>query len=559
MATETIIIDRFAFDGSYVAINGQLYSIPFDVPFSASDMVKEVLTNAGVPYRLATAIDQGNGIATGKIIIPIKYKGDVLIGINASLTTLTKGVGFVPDAATLEVLQRSHIPYENELTNFPQRLVPGDANTMYILALNARFTVFCHRFVRNVGAAADSLNIGVNYQPWRYAGTVEMPNMATDPTAAFSGSPPAGCFVYSNDNGAYNYAFRISNKFMGSYHGGETLVGSYSIKCDGVEVDPTVLTTGSQFVLKYSSTITDGTATVTITDFTITIRNDGGVSQSFPAGGISSASTFQNCWVGMAIASSLNWNEAGVSLMDGAEFMIPTHPEIINRTYLSPTASIHATKVRFRNTTNGRSMRIQSTGVTAGNFRRTYIIQDTSTPRAKLYFERLNTVALGSLTAMQFDFYFDLAAAGATTFTNLLTNPGFTASLTPWLTTGVAPVWNAASGGVMRATRDAAQDNRGFQGFSCAVGNVILVGADTSTSAGNLPSVGLTNNVNGSTSTPTPALAPVQASEALISRISSLAIATATTQYMMCVMGPGTAGQTTDFDNAEAIIVAAAA
>lgn len=416
-----------------------------------------------------------------------------------------------------------------------QKIVVDTADSFYVVASNLRGTAFAHYFIRNVGGSAGT-DTGAPYQPWRYSGTAEIASFATSPT-------DAGRLTYSNDIGAFDYAFQASGKYMGNYHGGE-VINTETIKIDGVDVSATVNSAiGKRFELSHTSTITSGTNIVTTT-LSVTVNGDG--SLNFEAGPITSAQSFTQVFVGMIIGTGL-FDEIAVRLQGGSNDIAV--PVANGTTYLG-----NVTGFTMRSAANGRKIAVTSNVIGNAKYRRTKIVRDDLLNRSKFYYE-YTTGALGTLSAISWTMDFQTGAAGATGFAaNLLTNPNFDTNLAGWTAThnpsGIA--WNA---GAARFTRSATLEGRLIQGVATEIGGVYLLSAkDTSSNGQGYSYLGLTSNSNGSTASPAPALAPNIPNEAGF--MGHLVIATQATSYAMAVQTLGTAGQTTDFDNMSLIKLA---
>ncbi|EJN11849.1 hypothetical protein PMI42_04864 [Bradyrhizobium sp. YR681] len=442
------------------------------------------------------------------------------------------------------------------------RVVADTTNSFYVMARSLRGTAFAYHFIRNSGGNT-ATDLGGSWPNWRYAGCAEFLSVSLAPT----GTPLR---TFSNDTGAQDYAFVLptsSVKFAGSYHGvgaGGSLTAE-TLTIDGQAFDPTSsAAVGSQVILTHSVSITDGSSTVTVTGFTVTIDASGIV---FNPGTISSSAVLSTAFVGMAIATG-SFDEGTLTLTSGTtEYKTPisTGTTTYGRTYMQK-----ANMVSLRKTSDGLTVRVSHGGTALAGYRRTSVVRDTVLNRAKLYFDFGNSGgAFGSLSGFTWSQSYELGAAGATSFAaNLITNGAFAANINNWTTTSGSVAWNAA--GVMRHSRSATgTDDRSLQAITTVVGAPYLLAAEnTYTPVGpgnagtyvNPGSIALGSASNGSLITPAPAYAKVAFDQNGYN--AHVVIPTQTTQYPMLILeAQGAAntlvGDTSDFDNVSMFALAA--
>lgn len=411
-----------------------------------------------------------------------------------------------------------------------QRIAPDGANAFHLVARNDRGTAFAHRFARNVGGS-DPVDTGAPWSAWRYVGTAEIAGFDASPT------DPAR-FVYSDDLGAQDYAFQLSANglYAGSYHGGTTL-NAEGVHLDGVAIDPTVPANGSQLVVRHGATITSGGNVITL-EFTVTVRSFDG-TLAFHCAAASSGAVMSRVFIGMVIGNG-PYDEAKVRLHGGATDLAVPVP--IGTTYLGGVRG-----ATMRRADTGRAIRVVANMAQSPTFRRAKIVRTPQ--RAKLYFEGATGV-MGTKVNLVWSLAFDRGTPGVTGVgagPNLLANGDFVGGLAGWTSTHVSTGGGIAAGtGNARMIRGTSGDNRLIQGVATGVGAVYLLSGEDTTSGGAAGSLGLTSAVNGSTATPPPAYAPVMGEAGYTAH---LVVATQPTSYAMLVQFPGTAGQTTDFDN----------
>jgi hypothetical protein len=434
------------------------------------------------------------------------------------------------------------------------RIVPDTSNSFYVMARNTRGTAFAYHFIRNVGGNS-ATDQGGSWPNWRYAGNAEFPNILSAPTGA-------AIRTFSNDTGAQDYAFVLptsAGKFSGSYHGvgASGSLTAESLTIGGVSFDPTSsVASGSQVVLTHSVSISDGSSTVTVTGFTVTINANG---IFFDLGTVASIAALSTAYIGMAIATGA-YDEGTFTLANGGtEYKTPvsTGTTTYGRTYLQK-----ANMVSLRKTSDGLTVRMTTNAPAIAGYRRTSIVRDTTIGRSKLYFDFGNSAgAFGSVTGVSWSQTYELGTAGTTTFAaNMITNGAFSSNIAGWTTnqnpSGAA--WNA--GGFLRMTRGASGvDTRSIQAVTTVIGAPYLLCAEnvyTPAVAGsylNPGSLGLTNNSNGSTSTPAPAYLPISYDQNGYN--AHVVIPTTTTQYAMVALpadtasGSDTTSDTSDWDN----------
>lgn len=408
-----------------------------------------------------------------------------------------------------------------------QRIVPDGSNAFYVIARNDRGTTFAHRFLRNQGGS-DGTDTGAPWPNWRYVGTAELPGFDSAPT------DPAR-FVYSDDIGAQDYAMKASANglYMGSYHGGAAL-DSEVARMDGEPVDPLFAASGSRFSLTHNVTLTSGASILKLT-FEVSVSPSDG-SLTFAVLSSSSTAAFSNIFLGMGLVNGANYDSADIILTGGTqEFTMPIG---VGVTYLGQARSM-----RLRDSATGRAILVRTNAPSQASYRRGYIVR-TGT-RTKWYAEGA-TGAFATKAGIVWTVRFETGSAAVTVpGPNLLTNGSFASDLGGWTATmtGGSVDWTA---GKLRATRGTSLDNRISQPVETDIGGIYLLSGEMTTTAGLLSALGLTNSAM-STSSPAPAYAPVAAT--IDGYAAHLVIATATTSYAMMVQSPGTAGQTTDFDN----------
>ncbi|EJN12422.1 hypothetical protein PMI42_04216 [Bradyrhizobium sp. YR681] len=436
------------------------------------------------------------------------------------------------------------------------RVVADTPNSFYVMSQNVRGTAFAYHFIRNVGGNS-ATDLAGSWPNWRYAGCAEFPS-------SLMPSRATPLRTFSNDIGAQDYAFVLPTsvgKFAGSYHGvgaGGSLTAE-SLTIDGQAFDPISSgAIGSEIVLAHSVSITDGTSTVTVTGFKVTINASG---IFFDPGTISSAAALPTAYIGMGIATG-TFDEGTFTLSSGGtEYKVPISvgSTTYGRIYLQK-----ANMVSLRRTSDGATVRFTTNAPTISGYRRTSVVRDANLDRSKFYFDfGSSNAAFGSVTGIAWSQTCELGATNATAFAaNLITNGTFSSDVTGWTAThgGGNIAWNPANGGVLRQTRHAAAIDAGaVQAVPTTIGVPYLLAAETSyapTVEGsylNPCSMGLSNAAGGSTSNPTPAYPPVAFDRNGYN--AHIVIPTATTQYAMLLMRAGVAsGQdaiidTCDWDN----------
>jgi hypothetical protein len=423
----------------------------------------------------------------------------------------------------------------------PVRVVADTANSFYVMSQNVRGTAFAYHFIRNVGGNS-ATDLAGSWPNWRYAGCAEFPSSPMPPTAT-----PLRTF--SNDIGAQDYAFVLptsAGKFAGSYHGvgaGGSLTAE-SLTIDGRAFDPTSRgAIGSQIILTHSVSVTDGTSTVTVTGFKVTINASG---IFFDPGTISSTAVLPTAFIGMGIATG-TFDEGTFTLATGGgvyKAPISVGATTYGRTYLQK-----ANMVSLRRTSDGATVRFTTNAPTIAGYRRTSVVRDATLDRSKFYFDFGNADGpFGSVTGIAWSQIYELGAAGATKFAaNLIRNGTFGSNVNGWTVprTGGSIAWNATNGGVLRQTRGATTaEARAIQAVTTTVGVPYLLAAENGfmpTVAGtssNPGSLGLTNAASGSTTTPAPAYSPVAFDRNGYN--AHVVIPTATTEYAMLLMRTGT-------------------
>jgi hypothetical protein len=425
-----------------------------------------------------------------------------------------------------------------------QKIVSDTANSFYVMATNTRGTAFAHHFIRNVGGSGTS-DVGTPWQPWRISGTAEFPSVSSNPV---SDTP---IYTYNNDTGAQNYAVTLpSGKFGGSYHGGET-VNAMTVAINGLAVDPTTGPyTGSRVTLAYTSTVTDGSSTYTM-DFALAVNSDGSVSQTINS--ISSTASFGRWFTGMAIGQG-TYDEAWVNLygttLAGTQYKVPIS---VGTTTYGRTYLLLSDQIVMRKSADGRRVRIASNAPAQAAYRRTSIVMEPSLTRTKLYYE-MNTGVPGTIRGISWTMYFDVGAAGTTTFnSNIVTNGTFATDISGWTSThnpsGVS--WNA---GALRQVRGGAGvDTRTIQGEVVVTTAPFMVSGEmtyTPIVAGtfvNPGSLGVTNSSNGSLTSAdlTPIAFDQNGYEA------ALVIPSSTTRYVMMLLTAQGATNTSSGDIAD--------
>ncbi|WP_441237725.1 hypothetical protein [Bradyrhizobium sp. 930_D9_N1_4] len=436
------------------------------------------------------------------------------------------------------------------------RVVADTANSFYVMARNTCGTGFAYHFIRNVGGNSKT-DLGGSWPNWRYAGTAEFLSSVMAPT----GTPLR---TFSSDIGAQDYAFVLPtsmDRFAGSYHGvGATgSLTAESLTIDGRAFDPASSdATGDQIVLTHSVSITDGSSTVTVTGFTVTINASG---ISFNPGTISSTAVLSTAYVGMGIATG-TYDEGTFTLTGGgSEYKTPisTGTTSYGRTFIQK-----ANMVSLRKTSDGLTVRFNHGGTDFAGYRRTSVVRDVTLNRSKFYFDFGHSGgAFGSLSGFTWSQTFELGAAGATSFAaNMISNGTFSENITGWtiIDAGTSTVPTAANVGVLRQTRGATPaDARAIQAVTTVVGAPYLISAEnnyTPTVAGtylNPGSLGLTNDINGNASSPTAAYAPIQFDRNGYN--AHVVIPTAAAQYVMLLLptdtasGNDTTGDTSDWSN----------
>ncbi|MGT2435840.1 hypothetical protein ACU4GH_08195 [Bradyrhizobium betae] len=421
-------------------------------------------------------------------------------------------------------------------------MVADTANSFYVMTQNARGTAFAYHFIRNMGGNS-ATDLAGSWPNWRYAGCAEFPSSRTPPTAT-------PLRIFSNDIGAQDYAFVLptsAGKFAGSYHGvgANGSLTAESLTIDGEALDPiSIGAIGTEVVLTHSVLITDGTSTVTVTGFKVTINASG---IFFDSGTISSATALTTAYIGMGIATG-TFDEGTFTLSSGGtEYKVPISvgSTTYGRIYLQK-----ANMVSLRRTSDGATVRFTTNAPTIAGYRRTSVVRDATLDRSKFYFDFGSANrAFGSVTGIAWSQTCELGATDATAFAaDLITNGTFSSDVTGWTAThsGSSIAWNAANGGVLRQTRRTASIDAGtVQAVSTTIGVPYLLAAETSytpTVAGsylNPCALGLTNTAGGSTSSPTQAYPPVAFDR--YGYNAHIVIPTATTQYAMLLILAGVA------------------
>lgn len=451
--------------------------------------------------------------------------------------------------------------YVNRATSYGAsrtiRTIPIDANTFWAVVSSAA-GVIAHRFVRNSGGTTAGQDAGAtiaSWEPWRHVSALVLSGANDNPAS----DTPLYAYTTSAETGAQNYAFQRTGAtaYCGSYHGGETLTGAMTVAMDGVAFDPTAgAQRGNSLTISYSSSCTDGTITVTLTNLVITVA---GATIGYALGSASiSGGTLGRAYIGTFIASNDVWTETGIRLEGGAGslIMLPNETNGTGNTYLNLSY-----EVRLRNPVTGRYIHMASNFTSAGGLKRAQCIRDAA--RSKAYFD-MGAGTFGTKTNLAWSVTYGIEAAGATTFgANLLTNPAFTTDLTGWTVNTQVQTGGSItqSGGAMRFTRGTAGASRAHQPISTPLVSgargVFLIAADETTSAGSRGSIGLTSVAGGGVSGA--AYAPVANERP---RNAHVVIPNADTSYFMALNDFTTgdvSGQTMDWDNAEMIKLAAAA
>lgn len=368
------------------------------------------------------------------------------------------------------------------------RLVPSSANIFYLVTRGSDGVVRGIRFQRNSGAAADSVNLGVQWPEWRVTGETILASMTSDPT-----SPQT---TFTDDGGAQDVvAVNGSGKYFGSVHGlgAGGALNSETLLINGVTADPTVARYGNSFELTNSTTATDGTSTIT-RSLTTTINVNGGLHYKLNSISITSMAA---AYVGMAIGSGTDFTEDDLKL--GTAWNTAPLGSGACYGYLDGV-NAH----RMRDPLTGRYISIVGAMKGLAGFSRSEVSKIAGT-RTKAYLSLFTSVA--ALANAEWDLDWGIMATGSISpGSNLLPNTDWT---TGWVAVANAGGVNGVSAGVLTMTASGGtSDTRYHRAIpGCVSGSYYMEVVDAATTGqyGITSLLSASSNINGSRNTPVPA------------------------------------------------------
>jgi hypothetical protein len=331
--------------------------------------------------------------------------------------------------------------------------------------------------VDNLGDPSTPANsLGSQYPGWRYIGTRKLPG--------YSLSPDDYSVLFSDDVGAQGGVVAISSLFGLQYHGlGDGGSASNALDLDGSPASFTEASSGSLYTMSVDETaVWAGAQTADLTLETA-FNDDGSVSTTLDLATDASAT---NVYIGMTIATAEDGSDfsEGRILLGEAERAFPIYP---GRTFLGPETG----DITLRSPDDGREVRRVSNADEKSGFKESWIARTAQ--RSKLYDQVNNGVI--SVSDVTKTVSFDVTAAGATSFGNLVTNGDFSDGLTNVNRTGIAGNTSVVSG-QLRMVKHATSDVRANMPFACTIGKRYMAIEQGVQLAGGLELyVGL--NVNG--------------------------------------------------------------
>lgn len=408
------------------------------------------------------------------------------------------------------------------------RLVPGDANTFYLVTY-ANGLARSVRFQRNLGGGTGN-DLGGKWPEWRATGE----GLLTGP----NDDPSAPAVWIANDPGAQDVVGNSGAKFIGSFHGLGTGGGlnSETVKIDGVAVDPTAgAKSGATFELRNATTATDGTNTL-IRDLSVTINPAGGLH--FKVNSISASAGIAYIYLGMGIATGAAYTEMDVKLA-AAWNSIPLGAN-------DADARLNGTNaVRFRNPTTGHFLALTGALAAVAGYARAEVRKEAANNRSKSYLSRFT--AYGSLAAVEWDLDWGLGSTGAVSpGANMLQDPSFAAN---WIaTSGPAP---SVSAGVATITQQATGTAVRFHHpqNGCASGSWYADSVDVGGSSPTILTIHAGSNVNGSNSSPGPAFSKPAAGAGRQIQVFQATQADPNQRFLFDVAGAGAGGATVTLTN----------
>lgn len=330
------------------------------------------------------------------------------------------------------------------------RTAPDTADNFYVIARNVDGSADAIRLRRNVGGAG-AADLGSQWLEWRVAGRARL--------ASFASNPASPSVTFTDDTGAQDIVGFNGTKYMGSYHGlgAGGARNSETMTLDGTAFDPTTARSGSTFVLRNSTTATDGTNSF-IRDLTTTIGANGGVH--YKINSISTVGTVSLIYLGMLIGTGA-YDEADIQVVtDGPWLPVPalgTSQDVFGRIF----SQVVLKGIRLRDTTTGRAVSLVGSAISGlASYVQTELLRVTSeVDRLKGYFGRFTDVS--ALANAEWETNAAIVATGTQVVAaNQFTNGDFgTGDFTGWTrqTGAVAPT---VVGGAMRQVREVAANHR---------------------------------------------------------------------------------------------------
>lgn len=416
------------------------------------------------------------------------------------------------------------------------RSVPSTEDRFYLVTRGEDGLIRSIRFERNLGAEADSANVGVKWLEWRPTGEAQL--------ASFGSDPSSPLVNFTTDTGAQDIVgASAGGKYFGSYHGLGTggSLNSETLLLDGTTLDPEVERIGDSFELTNDTTATDGTSTFT-RSLTITVNAQGGLH--FKVNSISTTA-IALIYLGMGIGSGSTYTEADVKV--GTDWQSIPLGDVNCRGYLAEVGQI-----RTRDPVNGRHVTVTGALKALSGYSRSEILKTTGS-RTKIYLALFSSAS--ALVDAEWDIDWGQIATGSVSpGTNLLSNTDWT---TGWVNGGGGG--GSAAGGVLTQTAvDGTTDLRKHLPITgCVSGDhyIQIVDAATSSTLGSFTQFVAGSNSNGSKLTPAPAFS----AGAVLGRNIRLYVATQNDpeQRFMVALGSGaTAGDVVQWSNPAVYAVA---
>jgi hypothetical protein len=342
------------------------------------------------------------------------------------------------------------------------RSVPDTADRFYLVARGADARIRAIRFQRNVGAAADSANLGVKWPEWRVTGTYIL--------AAFDDAPTSPIATITSDIGAFDLIGNVAGKSFGSYHGLGSAGGldAETLSIDGLPFDPTTAVRGHRFELVNTVTASDGTNMFT-RQLKVTVNAN--AELDFELMGFTQSGTLTYVRLGMPNGQGSNFTEADLRVGSGW-----TVAALGTGSCQCVLRGVRA--IRVREPSTGNYLVAEAGFPERTGFAYAEIFRDIPNSRTRVYLGRFT--GYGGLAGATWRISWGIGAAGAVAPpANMVTNGDFAGgTLTGWSLRFGASGASVVSG-AMRQLREAIVHRMGqTNAFALDTGRFYLFGAD---------------------------------------------------------------------------------